>query len=152
MAFCNEHILSLQVSVQHFVLVDVLQPKAQLDKPLQYLKLGKALFAVLGLLNASVHVSSLAEVHHNVDVLFFDKRVVVLDHVCMVEASEDFDLVVDGNGLLSGIPLYRDSFESKEVAICSSPDEMDHAIGATSNLVKFFVPIHIWDENDGDYE
>ena len=83
--FRNEHILCFKVSVQNFVIVDVLKTEGELDEPIEDVSLRETLVALLSLLNSFLEISSLAVVHDYADVFILNVAVMVSYHICMVQ-------------------------------------------------------------------
>lgn len=71
--------------MQNFVIVNVLKTEGELDEPVEDVRLGEALVALLGFLNSFLEISSLAVVHDYADVFILNVAVMVSYHICMVQ-------------------------------------------------------------------
>jgi len=98
--FGKKDVLGLEVTMQHLLVVDVVQPQTQLAKPVQYLALVEELLLALGLLNFLLKVAFFSIVHYNTQLFLKRKRLMVLHHVGMVEGLENCYLVVNVLALL----------------------------------------------------
>lgn len=81
--------MSLEIAVQYFVLVNMLQTQGQLDEPVQDLGLRETLIALLGLLYSSMEIATLTIVHYYTHVLLLDEAVVVAHHICMIQTFQN---------------------------------------------------------------
>ena len=85
--FVKENIQSLDVPVQDFVFMNVLKPKANLNKELPYFLFLKRFF----ILHLEVHreITIVTVLHNNMQSVIFDKRLLILDDKGMNKFAHD---------------------------------------------------------------
>lgn len=76
------------------MVMNMLKPKHELNEPVEDLCLRETPVDLLCFLNSTLEIASLAVVHHDAYVIFFDKAIMVSNDISMGQALQDFDLVV----------------------------------------------------------
>jgi len=78
--------------MQDLFAVDVLQAEAELDEPVEDLRLLHQLVLCFCFFYFFLQISVFGIVHDNTDVIIFDKTIVIADHIVMVQSSQNLNL------------------------------------------------------------
>lgn len=92
----EEEVLGLEIPVQDFLVVEVVDGEGDLGEPVEDLRLGEVLALLLHVFDFGVHVAEFAVDHDDAEVaLVVGEGVLVGDDVDVPEFLEDLELVLD---------------------------------------------------------
>lgn len=89
----HEDVLSLEISVQNFPVMNVLDGKSHLHKPVKQLLLWDQLLDFLLILNLLIHVAAICIVHDDAKKLLIHKALSVCDDVRVAHGLENAYLI-----------------------------------------------------------
>ena len=128
--------------MQYLLVVDMLQPKAQLHEPVQDERLLESLTPLLCTFDSLLEIASVTVVHDDMVVVFLNERVVVLDHVDVIQLPKDVDLVVPGSASVARVVDKGHTLHCEEMSILFPPHEVDKAVASTADGLNFFIVLH----------